>query len=197
MNTKKKTILGAAFVVSIIALAGVGYAAITNNFQGTTSSANQTVDVDWVKVSLTDVNQYTARTVPYTEKAFYWDSATNSSGTTWTPKTANVQMTYALTIDLTSVENNDKLQLQISGLTAADANFTLSATFGGEPLDISGGGVATVGGADGTVKSSFPTGDLVVILTPVAVATDGVPPTTAVFPALTFTLVGENLAVPA
>lgn len=52
MNTKKKTVLAAALVVAIIALAGVGYAAFSDSYKGTTDSGSSTMDVDYVIVKL-------------------------------------------------------------------------------------------------------------------------------------------------
>ena len=52
MMTKKKTILAAALVVAIVALAGVGYAAFSASYSGTAQqTATNEFDVDWVVIT--------------------------------------------------------------------------------------------------------------------------------------------------
>lgn len=52
MNTKKKTVLVAAFIVAILALAGIGYAtAFSDSYKGTTKTETSTYDVDWVRIT--------------------------------------------------------------------------------------------------------------------------------------------------
>jgi len=53
MNNKKKMVLGAAFIVAIMALAGVGYATLfSDTYKGTAESKTQEYDVDYVIVTL-------------------------------------------------------------------------------------------------------------------------------------------------
>jgi hypothetical protein len=89
MNNKKKMVLGAAFVVAILALAGVGYA-ITDNFHGTTSSYERDADVDYVKVSLA-AGDYSEETLPIST-SLYWDSVTTSAGTQYTVRPGGVSL---------------------------------------------------------------------------------------------------------
>ena len=79
MNHKKKiTMLGAAFAIAVIALAGVGYA-VTGNYTARTDSATSSYDVDWVVLKL-DEDAYTSPSnirVVWNEVTTYTNSAYN------------------------------------------------------------------------------------------------------------------------
>ena len=72
MNNKKKTLLGVAFIASLIVLAGVGYAAHTGYTGSATGTQAQTYDVDYVVVKFNGNTAYT------TDTTFYmtWNTAT-------------------------------------------------------------------------------------------------------------------------
>ena len=195
-RSKKKMVLGAALVVAIMALAGVGYA-WSANFNGTTdATGTKTVDVDYVTLSLSSAN-YTTQVVPIGTAALYWDSSTAANGTTtYTVKSPGyVTYTYQVTIDTTALEATDLLKLTVTGLTAP-SGYTISCTYDGDDCEIDEG-TAVIGGAEGSVISNF-TGQkaFVVKLTADSPRTTS-PPTTAVFPPLTFTVEGTNVAAPA
>ncbi len=193
MNNKKKMVLGAAFVVAIMALAGIGYA-ITDNFNGETSAVAKVDDADYVTISLSAEN-YSTTTLPIT-KAFYWDTETAANGTiTYTPRsTQGVDYTYDVTIGKNAVEGTDKLELTIVGF-ATITGYTVSCTWNGTDAEIVGDTV-TVASADAStwnVDNEF----IVTIAPASAQGTTDVPATTVTFPALTFTLTGQNVAAPA
>ena len=78
MNNKKKMVLGAAFVAAIMALAGIGYAAVfSDTYKGTAKSNTQSYDVDYVIVSLGE-QSYT----PADELYIVYDTATVYNTTT-------------------------------------------------------------------------------------------------------------------
>lgn len=117
MNTKKKTVLAAALVVAIIALAGVGYAAFNTNYTGTTQSDTTTYDVDWVKVTLDSYG-----TVGPADTYMLFDTV-NNAGTIsyyWNGSTI-VTRTATVTIPADAASSNDR------------DTFTLSITAGAAP----------------------------------------------------------------
>ena len=208
MNNKKKTILGAAFVVAIMALAGIGYAAATS-FTGSTNSVAQDVDVDYVSIYLS-ANAYQA-TVPAGGAHIIYTSVSDSTNTTYTYDSEHVDfLDHTVTIDLSAIENTDKVKLVITG-TAPDGAYDVYYTYSQSAISGSESWTKFTGsiniGSDSTTKASattdglYTTGHLGLKVVPhdtssIEVAHGGAGPSTenATIPALTFTLTAANVA---
>ena len=135
MNTKKKTILAAAFVVAIIALAGLGYAATWPGYEGKTSTTDvtNTYDIDYVVVKLDDASYATSATplyITYDEettwddglvKTFTWTGSTSITNTVSfevpTTNAATDPDTFKLTISAGALTSDlYKLQYKLSDM---------------------------------------------------------------------------------
>ena len=133
-HRNKKIALAAALAVAILALAGVGYATATHNFTGTTPSAEQAVDPDFVTVSL-DTASYTTQTVDANKIHAIWNTSTaytdSTVKTTYTFSTADV-FKYQITVDATATEADVVLSGTTTAYTGADytLKYLYSATSG-------------------------------------------------------------------
>lgn len=135
MNTKKKTILAAAFVVAIIALAGVGYAAFSTSYKGTTTSATNDFDVDYVVISL-DNPAYTAKT----ENLYVmYDTITNASGSTFYWLGSSV-ISHTVTVTIPTAD---------TAVTDDPDTYRITATIANSPAIPEGYGVQYKVGNDG------------------------------------------------
>lgn len=205
MNNKKKMVLGAAFVVAIMALAGIGYA-IADNFHGTTSTSARDADVDFVKVYLRG-EDYATTAFPIA-KSLYWDTVTSwntsssATETQYTARAGGITVDYEVTIDITSVEPTDKIELTVSGLsfTGLTGTYTVACTWtpsGGSASEV------TITDGNGTLISETAagsnniTGTFSVTVTPSDSPKSSQPDVKITFPAITFKVTGENVAAPA
>ena len=162
MMNKKKTILAAALVVAIVALAGVGYAALSPNvYKGETSSVASDYDVDWVIVSLGETGYAPVNTIHIAfDTATAWDTTTSAPKTTfkWLGSdevTHNLQITIPADISGDNANNRDRdsftlkaevtfsssiYKLQYSITDGTWVNYTSSAALAtGQPLDFTAG----------------------------------------------------------
>lgn len=141
--SKKKVALSAALVVAIIALAGVGYAA-AHSFTGKTTSIDQSVDTDYVVVSLSDPGYVAA-----TEFHAVWNSVTvpnTSAGTgtlTYYDFVESDSVTYDVTVDASVLEtaspaNTVTLKAQWASAQAALSGYGIKVTFDGNEYTFDG-----------------------------------------------------------
>lgn len=139
MKNKKKALLGVAFIASIIALAGVGYAVHTG-YQGSVStSETQTYDVDYVVVKFSDDSAFVA------DPTFYltWNTETalveSTQTTTYTWQASDV-LCHGLVIEATDA-GSDNYKLKVTAPTFTGTGYQLyykvSDTAVTEPLDSS------------------------------------------------------------
>lgn len=142
MKNKKKALLGVAFIASIIALAGVGYAVHTG-YQGSVSTpVTQAYDVDYVVVKFSDNSAFVA------DSTFYltWNTETalNTAGTdqetTYTWQASDV-LCHGLVIEATDATGTgaDDYKLKVTTPTFTGTGYKLyykvSDTAVTDPLD--------------------------------------------------------------
>ncbi len=195
MNNKKKMVLGAAFIVAIMALAGIGYAVAGGQFTAETSSASKYVDVDYATVVL-DGNSYTQTTAP-AGVHILWNTSTASNGTvTYNYNTTHVdKIDYTVTINVDALEAKDKINLEVTGLSAITGAAIHWAWDSGDETWESG--AIVIGGNDGTeVPATTVAGEhhLYIWIVPTSpVVGTPAPATSYTIPALTFTVNGWSI----
>ncbi len=145
MNNKKKMVLGAAFIVAIMALAGVGYAAFSDTYKGTTQSAANTYDVDYVIVAVGE-NGYSTLTNLY----IVYDTSTVSAATPTTTYqwkgSTNVAHDVEVTIpaDYGSTQDKDTFKLKAEMTFAGGSDYKVQYKMGtGSWTNFTGSDLAT------------------------------------------------------
>ncbi len=124
MKSKRKTMLGVALAVAIIALAGVGYAAVTA-YKGQTSTSGNQINTEYVTVSLAEGDDNATiregKTV-YTGQEMKLEYNTlNTNGTiTYTLNSAAQTFKIVINVAATGASASQKYDMRITGLTAPE-----------------------------------------------------------------------------
>ena len=130
---RNKVAITAALAIALIALAGVGYAAATHQFNGTTASVEQTVDVDYVVVKLNEEAYTTGTDVASPVAHIWWNTSTaydSEYTTTYTFADAD-SIDYVVTItDTLETGQTKKISATLASLPTTDG-FKLQCAHGG------------------------------------------------------------------
>lgn len=186
-HRNKKIALAAALAVAILALAGVGYAAHAHVFTGSTESATNNVDTDYVVVTL----KATEGGITYTanEKSIHvWaNTETNNSGTTYKDIQSD-EVRYDITVNGAYEAN------EITSVTAAvgafsATGFKLQYKTTGEYADVDG--TIDLSGAIGTAGTTDTNLVLYLKVVPTSATLASIP-TSISIPAVTFTANGSS-----
>lgn len=192
MNNKKKMVLGAAFVVAIMALAGIGYAAVTS-YNGTTSSKEQTVDVDYVVVKLGNEGY-----LPGAEISLVYNTETEATVTagevTAITTTYNyvesTELTYNIIGESDTIVEENNVVLKLNAAEAFDeSGFILEVKYGtGNWTKVSGTGDVQLSDDKDTILDTTAFSVRVNIDEENPLSAGVAPPETIDIPAFTFTI---------
>ncbi len=196
MNNKKKMVLGAAFVVAIMALAGIGYAAAASSYQGTTDSETAEVSVNYVKIKLGNNGYLPPETLNITfdteTSPVISAGAVTGTTTTYTNPQSDI-LTYLITVEGEVDDVDTPVTLTASVASAfSETGFKLQVKYGdGGWLNFTGT-TLELSTAKATILADGGTQFQVQVIQDGELPAGG-PPATITIPAITFTVEVTNV----